>query len=113
METTIKGQPIYSTEPVRPGFEELLVEYVSELPAAAAALRELVAADAEHECEESLHRLAGSLGLYGFGQMEQYCRTYLLRLRSGEPITGMANAILEFSDQLLKVRARPQNNHLA
>lgn len=72
-----------------------------------------VTTEAEHECEESLHRLAGSLGLYGYGQMEQHCRAYLMRLRTGEPINGMASAILEFSDQLLQVRARPQNTHLS
>ncbi len=107
MSSTLEGQPIYSAEPVRPGFEELLLEYVSELPSAADALRDLVAAEAELECEQHLHRLAGSLGLYGYGSMEHLCRTYLTRLRSGEPLGGMARGVLEFADRLPTIRARP------
>ncbi len=107
MNSTIEGQPIYSAEPVRPGFEELLLEYVAELPAAADGLRDLVASESELECEQHLHRLAGSLGLYGYGSMEQSCRTFLTRLRSGEPLGGMARGILEFADCLLTIRARP------
>lgn len=107
MNSTLEGNPLYSAEPVRPGFEELLLEYVSELPAAADSLRDLVAAEAEHECEQQLHRLAGSLGLYGYGSMEQLCRTFLTRLRSGEPLGGMAGSILDFADRLMTIRARP------
>jgi HPt (histidine-containing phosphotransfer) domain-containing protein len=103
-----KREPIYSSEAVRPGFEELLREYVAELPPSIRQLEGHLQASNQPGCEHGLHRLAGSLGMYGYRGLEGHCRALLGRIRSGELVAEMQPEFKALIGQLHQVRARPE-----
>jgi len=100
-------EAIYSSEPARPGFEELLARYVAELPPKVAGLAKVRGAGDAAEAEDLLHQLAGSLGLYGYAALESKCRALLARLRCGDTVVEIAPRIAELEQELGRVRARP------
>jgi HPt (histidine-containing phosphotransfer) domain-containing protein len=101
--------PIYSSEAIRPGFEELLLEYVTELPESVSRLENYLQALDQPECEHGLHRLAGSLGMYGYRGLEGHCRALLGRIRNGEAVADMQGEFQALLGQLQHVQARPKS----
>lgn len=97
----------YSSSPIREGFEELLHQYVQELPD---KIRRVSATSEALDSEgliSELHQLAGSLGLYGYRRLEGQCRALLARLREGQSSLDIGKELRQLIDDLSRVRARP------
>ncbi len=100
-------QDIFSSAPVRPGFEELLADYVGSMDDAVARLQAAHRGGNGEEVESEVHRMAGSLGLYGYAEVERSFRQVLAALRQGQSPADLDAELRGLEQVLQRIRARP------